>query len=150
MVKFRLGFTISAETLFALMSKVLPIDDLSVEELPPAPIPKHNIAQQVKRLGADSLMPPKQQHRKKRPNRGLNLKQGINGIILAHMADGQPHREVDLRPLLKAGGYSENSVASRLQSLKEHGVVRQLGRGEWRLTDPVIPIAKEAASKKSA
>ena len=146
MVKFRLGFTISAETLFALMSKVLPIDDLSVEEI--APTPKHNIAQQVKRLGADSLMPPPAKQRKKQVNRrGLNLKEGINGVILAHMADGQSYRETDLRPLLKAAGFSENSVSSRLQALLDHGVVKRVGHGQWRLTDPVISIAKEAAKR---
>lgn len=32
-VKFKLGFTVSAETLFTLLSKMLPIDDLSVEEV---------------------------------------------------------------------------------------------------------------------
>ena len=32
-VKFKLGFTVSAETLFGLLSKMLPIEDLSVEEV---------------------------------------------------------------------------------------------------------------------
>ena len=41
-VKFKLGFTVSAETLFTLMSKLLPIEDLSVEEvIERPPVPAH-------------------------------------------------------------------------------------------------------------
>jgi predicted DNA-binding protein YlxM (UPF0122 family) len=32
-VKFQIGFTITSETLFAMMSKFLPIEDLSVQEI---------------------------------------------------------------------------------------------------------------------
>jgi hypothetical protein len=40
-VKFKLGFTIDAETLFGVISKFLPVEDLVVEELaPPTPEPK--------------------------------------------------------------------------------------------------------------
>jgi len=158
MVKFRLGFTISAETLFLLMSKMLPIDDLAVEEVMDAPPnPRHNLKAQIKHLGQDSLMPPpkaKQPQKRKRASRGLNLKQGINGIILVALSDGAVHRAVDLQPMLKAAGYSPNSVSSRLQELRNNGVVRQVSTGAWRLTDPVMPIAREnvreANAKKSA
>ena len=156
MVKFRLGFTISAETLFLLMSKMLPIDDLAVEEvMEAAPRQQHNLKAQLKHLGQDSLMPPpKKQHKPQKRRRGVDLKRGINGIILTALSDGGTHRAVDLQPLLRAAGFSENSVSSRLQQLKEHGVVRQVGMGTWRLTDPVMPIAREnvreANSKKSA
>jgi hypothetical protein len=172
MVKFRLGFTISAETLFSMMSKVLPIDDLHVEEVfepdrghghplggfkDTEHLPTHNLKAQIKHLGQDSLMPkqlkPKQPAKQQR-RRGVDLKRGINGIIITALSDGAVHRAVDLQPLLKAAGFSENSISSRLQQLKEHGVVRQTGIGAWRLTDPVMPIAREnvreASAKKSA
>ena len=35
MVRFKIGFEIGAETLFGMLSKMLPIDNLSVEEIVP-------------------------------------------------------------------------------------------------------------------
>jgi hypothetical protein len=128
MVKFRLGFTVSAETLFALMSKVLPIDDLSVEEVMDRPRPPSALPERKK-------LPRKAYA--KRVSKGLNLNEGINGIILTAMSDGLAHRAADLQPLVKAAGFSPNSVGSRLQALREHGVVKQLDNGGWRLSVPV-------------
>jgi DNA-binding transcriptional ArsR family regulator len=135
MVKFKIGFTISAETLFSLMSKMLPIDNLEVQEVMERPAhapPRHahalrrNIAAQVKRLGPDS---------QSKRRRELNLKEGINGVLLAALSDGETHKAAELKPLLKAAGFSQNSVGSRLQSLREHGVVKQMGDGGWRLIE---------------
>lgn len=133
-VKFRIGFTMDAETLFGMISKFLPVQDLHVEEIverpPPQfvpPVPK--VAQRV------ALAKPKQKwvHTHKRPPKPMDLKAGINRIIIEAMSDGQPHRAIEFKPLLEKGGYSPNSVASRLQNLQEHGAVRQLGDGTWEL-----------------
>lgn len=133
MVKYKIAFMMGAETLFGLLSKFLPVEDLHVEEVmersvpkqSPSPMPK--MARQV-----TALKPPK----RRRP-RGLMLDAGINALIIEAMADGGTHRAVDLMPLLTARGYSANSVSSRLQSLREHGVVKPAGRGAWRLTEPM-------------
>ena len=36
-MKFKIGFTIDGETLFGMLSKMLPIESLSVEEIVPKP-----------------------------------------------------------------------------------------------------------------
>ena len=147
-MKFKIGFTIDAETLFGIMAKVLPIEELTVEELTPPPVvapPRHNLRAQIKSLGADSLLPGPKVRKKQRTGRGPDLKSGINGVIVKAMADGQEHRAVDLAPLLQAAGFSSNSIASRLGSLRLHGVVKQVGGGRWRLTDPVLNAWKQSA-----
>ena len=65
-MKFKIGFTIAGETLFGLIAKFLPIEDLSVEELvdktpqaQPAP------ARALKRPEPKSLARPKVRRRSK-------------------------------------------------------------------------------------
>ena len=129
MIRYRIGFEIGAETLFGMLAKMLPIDNLSVEEI----VPHHDLKAQIKTLGQDSLLPHKRTPtaRKKRHSNGLDLKKGINGVMLAVLNDGQPHRATELRPLVKAAGFSSNSVGSRLQALRAKGVVKQVGDGTW-------------------
>lgn len=137
MVKFKIGFEIGAETLFGMLSKMLPIDNLHVEEIVETP-PRFNLKAQVEKLGADSLLPPKFAPRKKprakRNGIGPNLKAGINRIIVEVLSDNLPHRAVELKTHFKSAGFSENSVGSRLQALRENGVVKQMGDGTWQLT----------------
>ena len=88
MIKYRLGFTMSAETLFALMAKVLPIEDLNVEEIierPPA------VQKPARRLAQPQpqLVKPE---RKKRDRGGPNMKAGANAIIMELFSDGKGHR----------------------------------------------------------
>ena len=69
----------------------------------------------------------------------MDLTTGINRIIMDALSDGKFHRAVEMKLALKAGGYSENSVGSRLQNLERHGVVEQIGDGTWRLTEKYLP-----------
>jgi hypothetical protein len=123
-VKYKIAFTMDAETLFGLMSKVLPIENLSVEELvehqPKLPI--EAIAHAVKHITTK---------RKKRPSIPIRLDRGINGIILTAMLD-KPVRAIDIRPKIVAAGFSGNSLTSRMQFLQEHGVIEPLGDGTWK------------------
>jgi hypothetical protein len=132
-VKFKIGFTIPAETLFGLLAKVLPIDDLHVEELvvgtpvlkaAPAPVMR-------------AISKPK---KGKRRSAGMDLDAGVNAVILRHLSDDQPHRAAELKPLLVAVGYSANSVGSRLQKLHDMGVVFQPELGLWQRK----PLAQSA------
>jgi hypothetical protein len=131
-VKFKIGFTIGAETLFGLMSKMLPIENLSVEELvEPSdrlflkPVPTGA----MKILNAAKHKPKRQIH--KRPSPGPNLKKGINGILMTQLVDG-PKRAVEMTPLVVASGYSGNSVISRLEELRKYGVLEHSSDGLWR------------------
>lgn len=123
-VKFKVGMTISAETVFSILARLLPIENLTVEEVLERPVV------QTGRIPARSfakLLPKK----KRKPSMQLQLDAGINKIIMDMLADGEPHKAVELRPLLIAGGYSANSTSSRLQHLQKHGKIKQWGNGTW-------------------
>ena len=132
-MKIKIGFTVTTETLIGLMAKMLPdtIENLTFEEVPdgawsPVPYTKPTVG--------PKLAKPRRPTRK--ASKPFDPRTGINGIILTAMADGKPHRAIDLKPLLKAAGFSENSTGSRLQALREKGVVTQLGDGNWQLKGP--------------
>jgi hypothetical protein len=125
-VKFKIGFTIAGETLFAMVAKMLPIEDLSVEELAPKPT-----------LAERAIAVPKITHRAKpktyqRPSPGPDLKRGVNAILMTEMSFG-PKRSVELQPKVKAAGFSPNSVNSRLEALQRFGVIERIGDGRWRI-----------------
>lgn len=122
-VKFRIGLTITGETLFGLLSKMLPIEDLSVEEIGPSAAVAKRLAAEPKRIG-----------KRQRPNRGPDLKRGINGIIVMALKDG-PKREVDIAVKVKAASYSPNSTSSRLEALRRFSVIERSDDGTWKLKD---------------
>jgi hypothetical protein len=129
-VKFKIGFTIPAETLFGLLAKVLPIEDLQVEELL---VTEKTVQPQIApapRLQAVS----KPKKKSKRQSRGIALNHGINALILNYLADDKPHRAAELQPVLSAAGFSGNSVGSRLQALRAAGVIFQPELGLWQRT----------------
>jgi hypothetical protein len=120
-VKFKIGFTIDSETLFGLMSKMLPIDNLSVEEM-------------VERTPETKFVEApwtKRPIKRRKPSIPIRLDQGINSVVMAALAEG-PVSEVVLRPKIKAHGFSPNSVSSRLQFLQRKGFIERVGDGRWR------------------
>jgi hypothetical protein len=128
-VKFKIGFTINGETLFGLMSKMLPIENLEVEEvIDPS---DHLVLKPIPAgvLTAAKHKPKPQIH--KRPSPGPNLKKGINGIVLTELSTG-PKRAVDMQPKVVAAGFSENSVNSRLEELRRFSVIERTHDGMWR------------------
>jgi DNA-binding IclR family transcriptional regulator len=44
-------------------------------------------------------------------------------------------KALELQPLIKAAGYSESSINSRLEFLREKGIVERIGDGHWRLKE---------------
>jgi hypothetical protein len=130
MSKYKIGFVGEAEVLFAMMAKLLPIDHVTVEDVtppaPPRPAP-------AIRFGKRFDLPKPDKPKQKRKSPGPDLTKGINGIILTRMSDGKTHRAEEFRPLLKAAGFSESSVSSRMEELRKHGVVKHLGEGKWKL-----------------
>jgi hypothetical protein len=137
-VKFKIAFDIDAQTLFGILSKFLPVDNLAVEELtpPPAPRPMPKVTQQVPRV-AKLKRPVAHRH-----GEGPNLKAGIMGIIITHMSDGFGHSPTEFHKALKAAGYSEHSTASRLADLEGRGVIERIQPGIWRLTEKYLAEAQ--------
>ena len=122
-VNFKVGFTISGETLFALFAKMLPIDDLSVEEIPAHKPPAKPTA-----------LPNGRKPQARKKQNPMRLKDGINGIVLTAMSD-KPMKAQELQPLIKAAGYSVNSINSRLEALRIKGIIARVGDGRWRVVD---------------
>jgi hypothetical protein len=140
-VKFRLGFTLSAETLFGLMAKMLPIEDLQVEEVPEI-LPKIGKVEKIAQLSGPKIRP--ERPRGNRYSNGPILDRGGNAIVLKLLSDGLPHSAHELKPLFTAAGYAPSGVGSRLDKLKEVNVIHQPDYGLWRIGEP--PPKKKAAS----
>lgn len=123
-VKFKVGFTMSAETLFGIIAKFLPVEDLHVEEIAPK-------VEKIARLEG-----PKKRHpRAKRPSGPgypPNLEEGVNGVIMRFLADGQAHRFADMRAAVGKAGYSPTGIGSKLDRLRELGHVERVALGMWR------------------
>ena len=126
-VDYKVKFTISGETLFALFAKMLPIDNVSIEELPTKPtLAERAIA--VNKITARAI----ENHKGGRGgHRKANLDMGINKIIMDALAE-RPMRAVELQPLVTGAGWSPNSVNSRLEVLRMKGVIERVGDGTWR------------------
>ena len=138
-VKFKVGFTMSAETLFSIIAKFLPIEDLQVEEVPELKTIKH---EKIARL-SEPQAPRPPRPRGNRHN-GPILEGGANGVVMKLLSDGQPHRAGELKPLFEAAGYSPSGVGSRLDKLREANVVHQPEPGLWQIGE--APPKKKAAS----
>ena len=140
MIKYRLAFTMPAETLFALMAKVLPIEDLSVEEIAPTPA---KAARQLADNG--QLVKPKRRRRATRTPESyqVNLKEGVNGVLMDILSDGQVHETAVFKPAMTTRGYAAAGTSSALAKLLKRGVVFQPEFGLWQLT-------KEYRQKQSA
>jgi hypothetical protein len=124
-VKFKIGFTIPSDTLIALIAKMLPIEDVSIEEI----VPKPTLAERA--IAIHKLM-HKPKRKISRASPGPNLSKGINGIILTELSTG-PKRAVELQPKIVADGFSANSVNSRLEELRKYGAIERTSTGLWKI-----------------
>ena len=138
MIKYRLGFTMSAETLFALMAKVLPIEDLSVEEIAPTPVREKRITHDPAIRFDKRFDAPKPKLKRKfgarAPGYKPNLEAGTNAIILKVLADGQIHRTREIKDGFLAAGYNPNGTGSSIERQRKWGLIEKAGIGQWRLT----------------
>lgn len=141
-VKFKIGFTMDAETLFSMISKFLPVQDLHVEEVIEGPPPQYVPPLPQQFVGKVKVTLPKL---KRKPSKLMDLQAGINGIITAIMADGKPHHATEFKSLLQRRGFSPNSIGSRLQALEAHGIVHRIGDGTWEMRKSTIETIKESA-----
>jgi hypothetical protein len=132
-VKYKIGFDIDGQTLFAVLAKFLPVDNVTVKEIISEPTPQP--------LPKPQPLPNPRIERKKyaksAPSIPMRLDAGINRIIVEALRS-RPHRAVEFKPMLKKAGYSESSVQSRLAELRLKGVVEQIWDGSWTLNKDTI------------
>ena len=125
-VKFKIGFVIDGETLFGLISKFLPLENLSVEEVVARPHPV-----------APRLATPQPKLKRRRRTKGIDLENGLNAIILRILSDGEPHALKEVEQAIAATGkFSPNSLGSRITALFNHGMIERASPGHWRATNP--------------
>jgi hypothetical protein len=123
-VKFRIGFQIDAETLFGIIAKFLPLENMSVEEVverperPPPGLPKTVMAA----LTRTDI-------KRRRSSRG------VDGGQLKVLADhARAHGVVgfgDLGDALKAAGFAKAGVGSAIKRALDRGVLRRHENGGY-------------------
>ena len=124
-VKYQIGFTVDAETLFGLIAKFLPFEDLHVEEIVPhAPRPQ--------KLAAPMAMQRTMKRAPRKRGYPINLNDGVNGVIMGVLADGQPHRYAELKVAVTAAGYAGSGIGSRMERLHAHKAIAKTDYGLWR------------------
>ena len=153
-IKYKLGFTIDSEVMFMLLSKFLPIQDLSVEEVVvPTPDPAIRFDQRfdqpdttVSKLTGKTyyskLKRAKQVRRKKGSGYAVNPHAGCNAVLLMFLRDGRPHAFADAIPAVKAAGYSPNGMYGRIERLLRHGYIERIAKGQYQLTNKGIEASK--------
>ena len=127
-VKFKIGFQIDAETLFGIIAKFLPLEEVTVEEVVErAHAPTPRLPKQAK------LAAPKPVEQASR-RRQLNLDEGVNAIIMGALADGEPHRASEIiNAIAKDGRYATNGMGSRIPRLLRHGYIVRPSQGMYQL-----------------
>lgn len=153
MAKFEIKIRIGSKEYFDMTARYMPFEIMAVEEFPDTVLPKAppavvEMAERIKARHSDSFGSSLRRKKRRRGSLQIDLTKGINSIIMGILADGNPHRANDMRDAFAAGGFSKNSVGSRLQNLAKHGVVWQVGDGTWRLAN--APNTKETSGIASA
>jgi hypothetical protein len=142
-IKYKLGFTIDSETLFSIMSKFLPIQDLSVEEVV-VPEPQLNDGPRFdKRFDLPKPKPKRTNQRKYGGQVDLTL--GVNAVIMGVLSDRQAHTYREMRDAIAKTVYSPNGIGSRLERLVAVGYVTRLGGGKYRASSKALPAQESVA-----
>jgi hypothetical protein len=125
-VKFNIGFTIDAETLFSIVSKFLPLENLSIEEV--VERPERHSAPRVSKVAAMLARAdtPKIK-RRQRQNAGVNG--GQLKVIADHLRANGPASHSEIGYALKAAGFSKLGAGSALKRMLDQGVIRKHERG---------------------
>src|ERR1700722_16069707 len=125
-VKFKIGFQIDAETLFGIMAKFLPLENLSVEE----------VIERPERPSAPKLLKgapiPKNSPKIKR-RRATNATGGQIKALADYARAHGPSSYGDFANALQAAGFSRAGVGSALKRAVTHGVLQRHEDGGYGL-----------------
>ena len=135
MVKFKIGFTIDAESLFAYVSKLMPsLHDFQVEEVYVAPPVVERPIPKVAQLVATRQI-AKPIKKRKNFDRTRFLTSGANKVVLDILADKKPHNTDEIKAAMKAAGFAETGAGAKMSKLKNYGLVFQPEIGIWQLKE---------------
>src|SRR4029077_19685249 len=146
-VKFKLGFTIDAQTLFGIMAKVLPIEDLNVEEVMDRPAPPPLPHDWSPGWNKQIAKPERVKHKRVGgQGKNVDLTRGVNAIIMAVLLDGKKHAPAELTEAIAKTTYSPSGLGSRLERLRRYGFIHNPRKGEWAATPKGLDGAKQSES----
>jgi len=128
MVKYEIKIRITSKDYFDMTARYLPFQIVGIEELVDLPMPKAPPA-------VVALVEKLKTKKKRRRSHGIDLKSGVNRVLVDVLADGKRHRAAEMKEPVAEKGFSRNSVGSRLQNLAKHGIARQIGDGTWELAN---------------
>ena len=135
MVKFKIGFTIDAESLFTYVSKLMPsLHDFQVEEVYVAPPVVERPIPKVAQLVATRQI-AKPIKKRKNFDRTRFLTSGANKVVLDILADKKPHNTDEIKAAMKAAGFAETGAGAKMSKLKNYGLVFQPEIGIWQLKE---------------
>lgn len=135
MVKFKIGFTIPAETLFGMMSKFLPIEDLHVEELMEQPqqpqIKQARIAKLIAAMPDNQIKKERKKHRQpfKHPS-GRVLTDFVKEFVEKAKGDVS---WASMSKFTQQLGYEKSSINNAVSRLIEKGILERRGSGVYGL-----------------
>jgi hypothetical protein len=124
-VKFRLGFTVDAQTMFSLMAKLLPIEDLNVEELI-----EHEAIRPAPRIAK-----PQAQVRKPytRTRRGDPPTGGGRFAAIKPALELGPLTLPEIRAILIKAGFAANGLSSAITAWRGFGLIEKIEYGRYQL-----------------
>jgi hypothetical protein len=127
-VKFRLGFTVDAQTMFSLMAKLLPIDDLQVEELIERPAPMSKLVKASIAIQAPKVRKPYTRTRRGDPPTG-----GARFAVLQPAFAKGPLRLTEIREIFRNYNFATNGLSSAIAAWVQYGLIEKIGPGQYRL-----------------
>jgi hypothetical protein len=142
MVKFKIGFTIPAETLFGMIAKMLPIEDLQVEELMEQKQPKVDQSRIAKLIAAMPEKKEKKPHKNHIPFRhpsGRTLTDFVSEFMEKNKGD---IAWADLSRFTESLGFAKSSINNAVARLLEKGTIEKRGPGVYGIKKKVISTQK--------
>jgi hypothetical protein len=135
-MKLKIGFTIPAETLFGLVAKFLPIEDLSVEEILERPMVKESkvaqlVAQIQPKLTKEKI--PHKPHNPFRHSSGKPLVFFVEEYLNKYST--RPVMWAELSKLATELGFSKSSINNAISRLQERKIMERTGNGKYRLVE---------------
>lgn len=125
-VKFKVGFTIQAETLFSIIAKMLPIENLHVEE-----IIEH---QEIKTQSRIAKLVAKMPQVKDSTRRFVHpTGKRVQDFIVEFMEKQSTANWKELSDLIESQGYHKSSINNGLNRLIEAKIIKRTGVGMYKL-----------------
>jgi hypothetical protein len=133
MVKYEIKIRITPEEFMKMTMRYLPFEIISAGEIEETPTPPPEPAIRFDKrfdLPKPKVDRPHKRYARRPPTRPMRLDLGMNRIIVEALKE-RSHRLVELKRLIVQGGFSESSLGSRLDKLREKGIVEPAGNGLW-------------------